>query len=106
MLNKLFKKMCVAFLSISAAFSLLSIPVMGGAESIYPELGYVYGDADASGALTSLDAAHIMNKVLDPAFSMPVEGINPDYLAEVDVNCDGVLTAEDAVMVPQRVLKD
>ena len=67
---------------MSVVFSLLSIPAMGDV-GLYSETGNVYGDVDASGALTSSDAASIMNKTLNSEFIMPVEVVSPDYLGDV-----------------------
>lgn len=70
------------------------------------EPDFVYGDANANGGLQAADAAHVLQKVLNGNFKMPIEEKTTDWLGVVDVNASGNLSAEDSAMILQKVLNN
>jgi len=68
------------------------------------EADFMYGDADASGAITSNDAAMILKKVLDLDFETPLDSLTDNAVEYLDVDDDGILGSNDAACVITKVL--
>jgi hypothetical protein len=64
----------------------------------YSRRGYLCGDANGDGEITSADAIYLVNYVFK-------SGAPPAILATGDPNCDGVITAADVIYIIAYVFK-
>ncbi len=73
----------------------------------FEDISYLIGDASNDGLITANDAAIVLQKVLNNAFTTACEEAYPNhYMRILDVTADSILTADDASAILQKALNN